>query len=219
VQETYWIFGGGEAAGLGRFVENPERFARFLDPENLIGSLMLEAARFCCDRGQGAFWKVQSLFTEALFLLSDSRRTESSDYQVSSSRPRQSFGLQVEQYLRTHLSEPVALAAIARHMRVSPSTLSHSFRSETGVPPMARLMELRIEHAKSLLLKGEKLKVIAGLTGHSSEYHLSRNFKAVTGISPSGFRSAQSGGSAGPRLRPSPAAGDSPKHFRLRGLP
>jgi AraC-like DNA-binding protein len=43
-----------------------------------------------------------------------------------------------------------------------------------------------------LLLKGEKLKSIAALTGHSSEYHLSRNFKIVTGVSPATFRAGQS---------------------------
>lgn len=193
VQETYWIFAGGEMAGLGRFVENPERFARFLDPENLIGRLMRESAQFCCDRGQGAFWMAQSLFAKAVFLLSESRRTETSDYLVSSSMPPQSFSFQVEQHLRMNIAEPMRLADIARHMKTSPSSLSHTFKDEAGISPMARLIELRIEHAKSLLLKGEKLKVIAALTGHSSEYHLSRNFKAVTGVSPASFRSIQSG--------------------------
>jgi iron complex transport system substrate-binding protein len=76
-------------------------------------------------------------------------------------------------------------------MRISPSLLSHKFKEETGVAPIARLIEIRIEHARSLLLRGEKLKSIAALTGHSSEYHLSRNFKAVTGVSPAEFRSVQ----------------------------
>ncbi len=191
VQETYWLFAGGDVAGLDRFVDNAERFARFSDPENLIGKLMLESARLCNDRGQGAFWMAQSLFAAALFQLSVSRKTGPCDYLVSSSEPRQSFGFRVDQYLRRNFSESIELADIARHMRTSPSLLSHKFKEEMGVSPIARLIEVRIEHAKSLLLKGEKLKSIAALTGHSSEYHLSRNFKVVTGVSPARFRSIQ----------------------------
>ncbi len=193
VQETYWLFTGGDVAGLDRFVDKSKRFARFSDPENLIGKLMLESARFCSDRGQGAFWMAQSLFAAALFQLAGSRKTGVFDYLVSSSEPRQSFGFRVEQYLRRNFSESIGLADIARHMRTSPSLLSHKFKAETGVSPIARLIEVRIEHAKSLLMKGEKLKSIAGLTGHSSEYHLSRNFKTVTGLSPARFRLLQPG--------------------------
>lgn len=193
VQETYWLFSGGEGAGLERFVNNPERFARFSDPENLIGKLMLESARFCNDRGQGAFWMAQSLFAAALFQLAGSRKTGAYDYLVSSSEPRPSFGFRVEQYLRRNFSESIDLADIAHYMRTSPSLLSHKFKAEMGRSPIARLIEIRIEHARSLLMKGEKLKSIAALTGHSSEYHLSRNFKAVTGVSPARFRLLQPG--------------------------
>ena len=191
-QETYWTFSGGDVAGLAPFVDNARRFARFFDPDNLIGKLMLESAHFCNDRGQGAFWMAQSLFAQALFHLLGSRKISPFDYRVSASEPPQNFGFQIEQYLRRNFSESIGLADIARHMKTSPSLLSHKFKDETGFSPIARLIEIRIEYAKSLLLKGEKLKSIAALTGHSSEYHLSRNFKTVTGISPARFRSVQS---------------------------
>ena len=191
-QETYWTFTGGDLAGLGPFVDNAQRFARFFDPENLIGKLILESAHLCNVRGQGAFWMAQSLFSAALFHLAGSRKTGGFDYWVSSSEPPQSFGFQIEQFLRRNLSEPIGLADIARHLRTSPSLLSHKFKDETGLSPIARLIEIRIEYAKSLLLKGEKLKSIAVLTGHSSEFHFSRNFKKVTGVSPTQFRSGQS---------------------------
>lgn len=190
VQETYWLFADGDAAGLRPWVANARRFARFYDPENLVGKLMLESARLCHERGQSAFWLAQSLFDAALFHLAQSRKIGEFDYRISSTEPPQSFGFQVEQFLRRNLSEPIRLADIARHMRTSPSLLSHKFKAETGLAPIARLIEIRIEHARSLLLKGEKLKNIAALTGHSSEYHLSRNFKAVTGVSPARFRAA-----------------------------
>lgn len=188
VQETYWTFTGGELAGLERFVDNPEHFARFHDPENLIGQLLVDSARFCDTCGQDAFWMAQSLFTQALFLLSRSRLTNGFNYLISSLEPQRSFSFQVEQYLRKNLSEKIGLAEVAHYMKTSESLLSHRFKAETGISPMVKLVRVRIEYAKSLLLKGEKLRTIAALTGHSSEYHLSRNFKAVAGVTPREFR-------------------------------
>lgn len=188
IRETYWIFDGGDIAGLERFVDNPERFACFRDPENLVGSLMMESAAACESRGQDAFWMVQSLFAKALFLLFGSRRIDAWRHLISSEAPRPTFSFEVERYLRENLAENLTLADIARHARTSASSLSHRFKQETGVSPIAKLIEVRIERAKGLLLKGEKLKTIAAVTGHSSEYHLSRNFKAVVGVSPAEFR-------------------------------
>ena len=188
IQETYWVFVGGECCGLERFVDNPERFARFQDPENLIGSLMLSSADLCNDYGNGAYWLVQSLFMKALHILNAARPAGGSDHVVSSAVTRKSFSFQVEQYLRRNFTEGISLASIACYMKTSPSRLSHKFKQETGLSPMTKLTEIRIEHAKSLLMKGEKLKTIAEMTAHSSEYHLSKNFKAVTGVPPAQFR-------------------------------
>lgn len=187
-RETYWIFSGGEAAGLERFVDNPERFARFRDPDELAGRLLLESVRRCDERGQDAFWAVQALFAQTLSLLFASQRTDGFNYLLSAEGPPRSFSFEVEQHLRKNISTHVSLADIAHYMKTSESLLSHKFKAEAGVSPITRLIELRVERAKSLLLKGEKLKAIAAATGHSSEYHLSRNFKTVAGISPAEFR-------------------------------
>lgn len=188
LEETYWLFACGPFRGLERFVANPERFARFQDPENLVGSLILESAALCGNHGHGAYYLAQSLFMKALHRLHAAVSQGGFEYAVSSTQASVSFSAQVEQVLRRTFTERVTLADVARHMKTSPSRLSHVFKAETGVSPMARLIEIRIEHAKSLLLKGEKLRTIAGMTAHSSEYHLSRNFKAVTGLSPARFR-------------------------------
>jgi len=187
-RETYWVFTGGEAAGLERFVDNPERFARFRDPDELAGKLLLESVRRCDELGQDAFWTVQALFAQTLALLFASQRAAGFDYLLTSEAPPRSFSFEVEQYLRKNIAGRVGLADLAHYMKTSESLLSHKFKAESGVSPITRLIELRVERAKSLLLKGEKLKAIALATGHSSEYHLSRNFKTVTGLSPAEFR-------------------------------
>ena len=52
---------------------------------------------------------------------------------------------------------------------------------------MTRLINLRIDHAKHLLLRGVPLKQIAQEAGFSDAFHLSKTFKHVEGISPRGF--------------------------------
>jgi transcriptional regulator GlxA family with amidase domain len=53
---------------------------------------------------------------------------------------------------------------------------------------MAALAALRIELAKSLLLRGLKIETVASQTGFFDAFHLSKTFKNHTGLSPSEFR-------------------------------
>jgi AraC-like DNA-binding protein len=76
-------------------------------------------------------------------------------------------------------------------MKVSESSLNHRFKNDTGISPIARLIEIRMEFAKSLLLKGEKLTTIADMTGFHDEYHLSKTFKKQIGLSPRAFKNKQ----------------------------
>lgn len=48
-------------------------------------------------------------------------------------------------------------------------------------------LRMRIEFAKTLLLKGQTLKAIAAETGFCDPFHLSKTFKQVTGHSPRQF--------------------------------
>jgi AraC-like DNA-binding protein len=98
-----------------------------------------------------------------------------------------SFAEKVDDYLREHSAERLTLAGIARHLHVSPSTLSHRYRQEAGRSPMKRLIEIRIGMAKGLLFRGYPLKTIAEQTGFSDMYHLSKTFKRQEGVSPRAF--------------------------------
>ena len=73
-------------------------------------------------------------------------------------------------------------------MNVSISTISHRYHAETGETPMTRLMRLRIDRAKMLLLGGQKLAAIASATGFYDAAHLAATFKRVEGLSPHAYR-------------------------------
>ena len=132
-----------------------------------------------------------------LYHLLHGKHLESFNYLISSSPGAKStdFSPLVEEYLRKNIGRNLTLAEIASYMKTSESFLSHRFKEETGSSPVSRHAELRIEFAKSLILKGEKLKFVAEMTGYGDEYHLSKVFKAVVGLSPRNFKNTAGLGS------------------------
>lgn len=104
-----------------------------------------------------------------------------------------------------NLSEPLDLAGMARHARMSLRTFSRKFRAETGLPPGTWLTQQRIRHARHLLestaLPVDRVAAEAGLgTAASLRQHLN----AAIGISPTAYRRtfagepARPGGAAAP---------------------
>jgi transcriptional regulator GlxA family with amidase domain len=87
------------------------------------------------------------------------------------------------------LHEPLDLAALAGHARMSVRTFSRRFRAETGMSPGTWLTRQRIEHARHLLettdLPVDGVAEQAGLgTGASLRQHM----RAVLGVSPLAYR-------------------------------
>lgn len=78
---------------------------------------------------------------------------------------------------------------IIRHVSGDYSALSRLFSASTGETIEHYTLRQRTEYAKELLAYGElSVKEIAYRLGFSSAAHLSAQFKAQTGFSPSSFR-------------------------------
>jgi two-component system response regulator YesN len=105
----------------------------------------------------------------------------------NSLRNNRSFEEQVENYLRKNVNKFLTTADVANHMNVSESTLNHKYKKATGCSPIAKHTEIRMEFVKGLLLKGERLKVIAEMMEFCDEYYVSKAFKKATGFSPRQF--------------------------------
>jgi len=190
LEENYLLFTGGEICGFKNLVDRNLLFAILSDPEGKAGHLMRKTGELCEAGGIRTFWKVQALFMEAVHLLMSAHKNADGDWTVDINNEESTpdFVDEVEQYLRKNIAQNVRTSDIARYMKVSESSLNHRFKNEAGIAPIARLIEIRLDFARSLLLKGEKLITIADMAGFYDEYHLSKTFKKQVGISPRAYK-------------------------------
>ncbi len=206
IRNAWIMFRGGPGAGLDQFVRRASGYTKFTDPEGRLGRLIEQAAESGQNAGENGFWKAMGFFYEALDLLRHSDPIDVDTYRIPASFPLgpPTLSAAVTAFLGAHIAERLSLEAIAHHLHVSVSTLSHRYRAETGESPMATLMRLRIQQARNLVLKGQRLKTIAAALGFSDVYYLSRMFKRVAGQSPRQFVKALNAPlcAAHPKMKP-----------------
>jgi transcriptional regulator GlxA family with amidase domain len=109
-----------------------------------------------------------------------------------------------QHWLQQRFSQPVRIADLATHLRVSTRTLERRFQSSLDMSPIDYLQKLRIEAAKHMLTRSNrKIERVAYLVGSSDAAFFKHIFRPETGLSPSEFRKS---GSLLPKRRKSAAA-------------
>ena len=99
------------------------------------------------------------------------------------------LSLDVANYVRHHLSEPVSVEKMAEAFYMSRPYLSGKFRQETGQTLTDFILREKTEEAKRLLRYSEKpLSAISAYLGFSSHAHFSRVFKKYAGVTPGEYR-------------------------------
>lgn len=74
---------------------------------------------------------------------------------------------------------------MAAEVNLSPSRFYRIYKELFGISPKKYLNEIRIEHAKTLLMQNKyMIKEIAEMAGYKNQYHFIRQFKDYTGTTP-----------------------------------
>lgn len=104
--------------------------------------------------------------------------------------PRDTFDRALQHLLAREGAPRVSELAEALHL--SPRTLERAFRERVGLAPRTFHRILRLQSALSTLRSapGRTIAEVAFASGYSDHAHLTREFRALTGRTPSEFRAA-----------------------------
>ncbi|GAA3618554.1 AraC family transcriptional regulator [Microlunatus ginsengisoli] len=95
----------------------------------------------------------------------------------------------VQDHLREHLAAPVDVSALAELAGFSPSHFSARFKAVTGFSVTEYVKRLRMARARQLLITSDHtVAEIAAAVGYADAFYFSRQFHAVSGLSPRAFR-------------------------------
>lgn len=97
----------------------------------------------------------------------------------------------ITMYFKEHLGEEIHFSDIVKKAGLSSTGLKNLFKEYTGMGVMQYYNYLKIEKAKNLLIMDElNATQIANLLGYESIHYFSRQFKTITGLSPTEYRNS-----------------------------
>lgn len=91
-------------------------------------------------------------------------------------------------FFHDNIDRQFSLNELADLVQCGSYHLIRFFREQKGMSPHAYLVQLRLEHARLMLEKGESIGDAALLSGFSDQSHLTRKFKLRYGITPGLYR-------------------------------
>jgi AraC-like DNA-binding protein len=88
-------------------------------------------------------------------------------------------------WLKDHFDQPVKVEDLAQATNMSVSSLHHRFKAVTTMGPMQYQKQLRLQHARALLLVGEvDASTAAYKVGYESQSQFSREYRRLFGAPP-----------------------------------
>jgi transcriptional regulator GlxA family with amidase domain len=92
-------------------------------------------------------------------------------------------------WILEHLNEPLALADLANHARMSSRTFARRFVDQAGLSPGRWIIQQRVERARHLLEASDlPVDEIAGRVGFATGTSLRQHLHATIGVSPMAYR-------------------------------
>ncbi len=109
-------------------------------------------------------------------------------------------------WLLEHAFEEIDPKRICTVVGMGYSAFRKAFKDETGYAPHTYILEIRLNHAKALLLQTDlTITEIATQTGFSSIFYFTRFFTRRTGLAPGVWRNAKSGNETERQRTPHPS--------------
>lgn len=100
---------------------------------------------------------------------------------------------QSKDYIFSHLHEKITMQELAEEINISPNYLSELFRKHEGISFTDFVMKEKIALAKNMLIYSPYSYIeISTYLGFSSQSHLGKQFKAITGMTLKQFRDTYS---------------------------
>lgn len=98
---------------------------------------------------------------------------------------------QILEYMNTHLRERLTLELISRNTLLSTSRIQQLFKEREGCGVIEFICRLRVKRAKEYIRDGQyNFTEISDLLGYSSIHYFSRQFKKLSGMTPSEYSSS-----------------------------
>lgn len=92
-------------------------------------------------------------------------------------------------YMEEHYQEEISLEDIAKEVNLSSYYFSRFYKGETGINFTDKLINIRIEKAKTLLLDPDlSIKEVSFMVGYADPNYFSKLFKKVTGTTASEYK-------------------------------
>lgn len=106
---------------------------------------------------------------------------------IAPTKPIHNAVQRVRDYLHTHYADDISLETLAAIAGLSRFHICRIFKRELGVTPTVYQIQLRIAHAKRLLVRGVEISTVATMTGFYDQSHFGRYFKQLVGTTPGSY--------------------------------
>ena len=117
--------------------------------------------------------------------IEDIKKTSNKSAKVSTN----TIWFQINTYLRAHCTEDINRESVAKHFKLSPGYISHLFQTFSYSNFSNTLLQLRLEHAQTLLVSSLlTVDEISFKSGFNYTYYFIKRFKKHYGMTPHVYR-------------------------------
>lgn len=95
---------------------------------------------------------------------------------------------QILDYINQNYAQDFGLSEMAEMVHMNHTYLSILFKDEVGISFVRYLTQVRMEHAKELLLKGYKVQDVSSAVGYNNYRYFCNIFKKEEGVTPMEYR-------------------------------